>query len=1136
MRIKPNFWEGANRICWLCVLMAEFIKTNSLKDVPVVLSGMASVLNAPALKHARQAIFNLRQISLAYVTEQSVRHAVAIYNDHHYCNNTKGTYEIDAETLRFKRTDPLEDPLIARARQILNTPLPYQLNTASFADPRQQMIVSLGEETAAIRVPISPITTPLAERRTHSLSRKPKGRICIPLNELYDLALEMDHREVQDPERRAGNWASRFQRFMLMVPENGKGLREADTLELEDVKHLIGLPGSGKTTILVLLAIWLGQRGYKGMFIFPSVEVARQYMVDLAFHGVKVGILVGQSDETRRRHADNIAEAIASTGELGGFARTLEKAEVFSLNCVLPAFSAADTSMWGFGYAPCKEILQGMGRKGQMKKCLCPVWTMCGRNQAARELVEADIWVGHVRSTDTQVPPHAIQEQIQYFELIARTFDVVVFDEADMVQSSLDAYGAATLSISGSEQSIHRVIQEQIHNRFARGENHRLFDRDVELYSRELAEFGNHNTSLITAIHNMTSSRVGERYENHLLTVVRIISELLDGFEKTSKRDRIDEQEVQHGFSKSRALKEFWERAAYQAFYDRSGVEPLKWAKAELCAQVLGIDRKTLEQHWETLIHHFRRYLAENLIKQRDNIVEAIAKLFLSLCFPDRLPSPEALDMMKLLIVVTFVILGYQRIVPGTRTMVAEGLIREPIVKSTASPQLRQIIPENILGSYAGVQYSFSKALTTRTTARNVELSYITFVGASRMLMHRFHRLFEADGEPSGPAVLMTSATSFLEASPAYHIDAGPHYLLKPRQNKHNSEPSVYRFKWFPDRDRGDEPLKYSGAGDLRKRNLERMVDALVRGGKTSEIYKSIDNFDKKHGIQRKAALVVNSYEQARTIKKYLNDYHPDIGRRTRAIVYSLRNGEQPNDFVTPAQCEALGDDENCDILIFPMLAIGRGVNIVFTKGPRKLDAAIGSIYFLTRPHPTADDMQLLYSLAGRATQEFDCREFSELDDLSAIVEAWKQSRKDLWRHANRLLREPLMASRLGSELFKSFTANQMVAILQTIGRGMRNGCPVAVYFVDAAWALQSTKDKPDTGRDSMLVQMQIILEDCVNHPHPTIRAIYQELYGAFLEPLKQIEGVVYPAKLRPSDELTEESDGFDEFSPLFEM
>ena len=1136
MRIKPDFWTGPDRICWLCVLMEEFIQINSLENAPLVMSGMASILNAPALEKASQAIFNMRQISAAYVTEQSVRHAVAIYNDRHYRNKTQGTYKINLETLKFERTDPLEDPLIAKARHILSQPLAHQLYSATFAEPRQPMAVALGEEKTATRIPIGPIAVPLAQRRTHALERSTKAKIRIPLSELYELAVEMDNREANHPEKRQGNWVKRFQHFALKVPETGKGLREENVIELEYIKHLIGLPGSGKTTLLVLIAIWLGRRSYKAMFVFPSIEVARQYMATLAFHQIKVGMLVGQSDGTRRRHADNIAEAIAASGGNGGFAYTFEQAEIFGLNCVLPAFSNADTSMWEFGKAPCNEILQSGGKKGEMKNYLCPLWTMCGRNKAPRDLIDADIWVGHVLSMDTEVPPHAIRDRIRYFELIARTFDVVVFDEADMVQSNLDTYGAATLRLSGAEDSIHLVIQEQIHNRFARGENYRLFDRTIELYSRDLAEFGNHNTSLVSAVQNLHLESVKNRYKDQVLTVLRIVSDLLDGFEKTSRRDRLDEVEVKQGFSKSRALTEFWTTAAYHAFYDRTGIEPHDRLNLDLCAQKLGINPDTLNQQWEIMIRNFRRYLAENLIERRDNIIKEIAELFLALCFQDSTPSAEGKDTITLLVCVTFVILGYQRIVPGTRTMVAEGMIREPIVASTATPELRQLIPENILGSFSGVKYSFQSAQTTLTPARNVEVSYIIFVGAPRMLMHRFHQLFKADGEQEGPAVLMTSATSFLEASPAYHIKSVPDYLLKPRQTEHDLKNSVYRFKWLPDRDRGDEPLRYSGAGELRDRNLEKMVDALVRGGtKNSEIYKSIRNFDKQHGIYRKAALIVNSYEQARTIKKFINDNYQEIGKRTKAVVKFLKNGEQPTDFVTTAQCEALGDDETCDIIIFPMSAIGRGVNIVFTKGDRKLDAAIGTIYFLTRPHPTIDDMQLLYSLAGKATQEFDSKVFTETDDLAAISNAWKQSKKQLWKTAYRLLREPVMASRLGEDLFKSFTANQMVGILQTIGRGMRNGCPVQVYFVDAAWAIKSTEDKPESGRHSMLVQMRIILEECVKHPDPVIREIYQELYGAFLDPLQRIEGVVYPESLRDYEDLTDEADDFDD-SPFLEM
>ncbi|MBO1348190.1 MAG: hypothetical protein EBE86_012725 [Hormoscilla sp. GUM202] len=539
---------------------------------------------------------------------------------------------------------------------------------------------------------------------------------------------------------------------------------------------------------------------------------------------------------------------------------------------------------------------------------------------------------------DTQVPPHAIDAQIRYFELIARTFDLVVFDEADMVQSVLDNYGAATLSLSGKTDSMHSVILEQIHNRFARGENYRLFDRTIESYSRDLSEFGDHNTTLITTVQNLSkSSRVGKRYENQLLTVLRITSDLLHELDENTESERLPEQEVEEfkpEKQKNRALTDFWETAAYHAFYDRTNIDPHDRLNINTCAQTLEINSDTLRDKWETLIRHFCRYLAENLIERRDLIVKDIAKLFLPLCEQAVKPKeqldaaddqPKAEETIRLLVCVTFVILSYQRIIPGTRTMVSEGLIREPILESTATPELRKLISENILGFFSGVKYSFRTARTTQASAKNVELSYIAFVGAPRMLMYRFNRLFEAEGQQTGPSILMTSATSFLEASPAYHVNVGPHYLLKPRAPGRDSQNSVYRFKWMCDRSRGDEPLRYSGAGELRERNLLAMVDELLQGGMTkSEAYKSIHNFDRQEGIYRKAALIVNSYEQARLIKKHIDDYHSEIGKRTKAIVRALKKGEEAKDFVTTAQCEALGDDETCDLIIFPMLAIGR--------------------------------------------------------------------------------------------------------------------------------------------------------------------------------------------------------------------
>ncbi len=1135
---KPDFWTGNDRICWLCVLMEEFVGVRSLEYAPVIMSGMESVFNAPLLEGSRQAIFNLRQMSLNYVTKNSLEYAVALYNDHHYQKRTQGVYKIDSQTLEFERTDFLEDSNITKAREILSTPMNYKFHGRTVANPQQQMAIALGDRATSTRLPISPITIPLANRRTQDLDRHPKSNISIPLEELHQIAEEMDRSDRQHPERRLGNWVERLRHFDIKVPADRNLRIENTTIELSGIKHLIGLPGAGKTTLLMVIAVWLGRKGYKVMLVFPSIEVARQYMADLMFYGVKVGMLVGQNPTTRRNHANRIAETIAAAGGQGGFAYTLEGADSFAFNCLLPAFSTAETSLWGFGNAPCDKILQSSSQ-GKMKECLCPVWRMCGRNKAPRDLIDANVWVGHIMSMDTRVPYQAIDEEIRYFELMARTFDLVIFDEADMVQSNLDAYGVAKLNLSGADDSIHRTILEQVHSPLARRENYRLEDRTIELYSRNMAEFGNHNTSLVSLLQNI-HLRLKRRFEGQLLTVSRIVTEILEGFEEHkaySRRDTANTSEIQQGFTKTHALTDFWSTAAYTAFYDRTGTETAqKRFKEDLCSRTLGIDKDELIANWDRLIKLLRRYLAENLVKKRDDIVKEIAKLFLDLCFPDSEPHHLTRDVILLLVAITFVVLGYQRTVPETRTMVAEGLIKEPILDPPLSEQLRRFTPENLIGSLSGVKYSFSNAGTNRNNSNNVTLSYITFVGAPRMLMHRFNRLLEADSRKDAPSVLMTSATSYLEASPAYHIDVYPNYLIKPKTNQHNSESSQYYFQCFYDKERNNEPLRYSGAGELRNRNLLKMVDELVKNGDNSEIRKAIRHFDVRDGIHRKAAFVVNGYEQVREIKEYLDRNYKEISRRTKAVVRYLKKGEKPSDYVTTSQCEALGDDESCDLIIFPMLAIGRGVNIVFTKGARERDAAIGSIYFLTRPHPTTDDTQLLYSLAGRATQEFDRRIFSSEEGLTEIYQAWDKARSNIYRDTRRLLQEPLMASRLGVELFKPFTANQMVAILQTIGRGMRKACPVSVYFVDAAWAPQSARGKPDSPRDSMLVQMRVILEECVAHPDPVIREIYQELYLAFLEPLRRIKNVKYPSNLFQPEDSVYEDDGFDDFDPLYDM
>jgi len=120
-------------------------------------------------------------------------------------------------------------------------------------------------------------------------------------------------------------------------------------------------------------------------------------------------------------------------------------------------------------------------------------------------------------------------------------------------------------------------------------------------------------------------------------------------------------------------------------------------------------------------------------------------------------------------------------------------------------------------------------------------------------------------------------------------------------------------------------------------------------------------------------------------------------------------------------------------------------------------------------------------------------------------------SRKNSGRLPNRLCtRSRPMASRLGMNFSKPFTTNQMVLpFYKTIGRGMQNGCPVAVYFVNCSLGHAIYKrDKPDSGQGIMLSSDGDILKECVSHPDPVIEV--SELYTVPSLHLR-IEEWIYP-------------------------
>lgn len=189
---------------------------------------------------------------------------------------------------------------------------------------------------------------------------------------------------------------------MLTTPKEDGSLGAQDVLTLQGVKHLIGSPWRGKRPFLsACLGIWhvAALRRLYSSFI----EVCRRYLEDLHLYDVKAGLLVGQSPETRRIHATKLAEALATEDELRGFARTTLAANLFEGACALPALTDAPEQAKYHRQWFCRSVLQKSEHKGRdeedrYRACLCPAWSVCSANRAARELPDAPKRLGHIRS------------------------------------------------------------------------------------------------------------------------------------------------------------------------------------------------------------------------------------------------------------------------------------------------------------------------------------------------------------------------------------------------------------------------------------------------------------------------------------------------------------------------------------------------------------------------------------------------------------------------------------------------------------------------------------------------------------------------------------------------------------------
>lgn len=1034
---------------------------------------------------------------------------------------------------------------IKRALQSLGTPLPVRQRPPRLMhDPT--LPATVRNERTRFEAWVEPLgfmppAPPVAQVGISGAEGKAPG--VVRWADLTLWADRFDEIDVQAGRQAPGarSWWGRLhtedgQPIAVLMRADSDGLNPTSSLELVGIKHLIGLPGAGKTTLLYLLAAWMHERGYRVCFLFPSIEVSSAFVEILSRYRIEAALLFGQSDRSRSKHVANFASAVGQHNR--GFGVTRSTADFFSTNCALAGYASDEDLPFPHDHPPCSQVIQratdarqdsAKGRKptrARMRQCALS--SVCARQHAERTLATAGVWAGHILSTDREVSPLFSDVKIRQFEFLARTFDLIVVDECDGAQQNLDARGTPLLKLSGDADSVWNRLLMDLHAPAAQGNNAFVAGANIPGIMAMSGRYGIAAERLTAAIIH-APEKFRKDMANKLLTAISLLAEMYpDLREEGDWAQEREETEAQRAERRERhrqalqVIETVWQQAAKRVAFragtllrqDDDDSEDDHHKDPELADEDHGTHWLGGQEHIAKLAQ-MGQTSPEALKAYADRLFDALDRwdrdatdpLLLTIVAqlrkaPGLRPLQDEvafLELARLLAHVSLLVLQHFGLAPHLRMLNAQGILGDDVFESRPSREFLSLIPESLVGRLSGVRYTVGDE-------GDVDISHVGVSGTPRLLVRRILALGR-EGR-TGPAILMTSATSMLRPSPSYHVHEGPHYVLRRPNAGDGWARSRYEFLPLKHPQDSRKTLFFSGS-KLSQRDaiLRHMVDQLLADGDLGPVESAIAQNDVVDGVRRRAAFVVNSYEQCRLIYEHIRSHHPTWRARVRVLVRGgvlTDSGIVPEHAITASEVEWLGDDEGWDLFVFPMSAIGRGVNVVFRQGLRAGQAMVGSVFFLTRPHPKTDSLSFLQGIVARDSEAFDRRRFSS---TSAAMEAMRQGRSELSFKVRQLLRMQQSARSLGPYA-EEFVADQMVMIIQTIGRAMRGDCPAYIYFVDAAWAPMTAIGQADTPRTSMLLMMREILRRCLHHEQQHIRECYENLYRTFYTPLSHVQGI----------------------------
>lgn len=279
------------------------------------------------------------------------------------------------------------------------------------------------------RTPQMPISPP---------PKKTRKKISVSTDELLASAAEM-------AEKKPDDYCYSILKSNTLKAVTEGNVKSANMLEIDKITNLVGMVGSGKSTLMKVLSYHLAKADKKVVLVLDTVSSVLEMCSYLSQFGVSVSPVIGRSG--REKYIDQVAKAQEKYLQN-------EYSKYLTAPCIIDGMAknkSDKSSAPMFGNEPCRSLMKNK------KHYNCPYMDICPAVRMYRDVYTSNVIVTTVQGL---AAIRLLGDNKLFLEYVLEQADLVIFDECDKVQKTHDEFFTPSASFDKFRQNAAALCSE----------------------------------------------------------------------------------------------------------------------------------------------------------------------------------------------------------------------------------------------------------------------------------------------------------------------------------------------------------------------------------------------------------------------------------------------------------------------------------------------------------------------------------------------------------------------------------------------------------------------------------------------------------------------------------------------------